>query len=76
MPNDFSGAERRQFKRLRVQFSVTYLVQKPMEVLMRVGEKKIETTMLDLSEGGMAIRTAVDIPLQTELTINFMLIYA
>jgi c-di-GMP-binding flagellar brake protein YcgR len=44
--------------------------------LMRVGDKKIETTMLDLSEGGMAIKTAVDIPLQTELTMNFMLIYA
>lgn len=75
MADAFSGADRRQFKRLKVQFSVTYLVQKPLEVLMRVGDKKIETAMLDLSEGGMAIKTAVDIPLGTELTMSFMLIY-
>jgi c-di-GMP-binding flagellar brake protein YcgR len=76
MGNDFGGAERRRFERLRVQFSVTYLVQQPLEVVMRVGGEKIATTMLDLSEEGMAIKAAVDIPLATELLMNFMLVYS
>jgi c-di-GMP-binding flagellar brake protein YcgR len=76
MVEGFGGAERRRFKRLKVDFSVTYLVRQPPEVLMRVGGKEIETVMLDLSEEGMAIKTGTDIPLETDLAMSFMLVYA
>jgi c-di-GMP-binding flagellar brake protein YcgR len=72
----YGGQERRRFKRLKVEFYVTYLVQGPLEVAMRVGDRKIEATMLDLSEEGMAIKTTYDIPLGTSLLIDFNLVYA
>lgn len=76
MVDEFGGVERRRFKRLKVQLSVTYMVQKPLKILMRVGDKKIETVMLDISEEGMSIKAAVDIPLETEFVLNFLLVYA
>lgn len=72
----YDGAERRKFKRMKVEFSVTYLVQQPLEVVMRVGDKKVQAAMLDLSEEGMAIKTEHDIPQGTQLQIGFILLYA
>jgi len=76
MAAGYGGIERRRFKRLSVKFSVAYLVQRPTEVAMRVGNQKIEADMLDLSEEGMAIKTAYNIPLGTSLLIHFILVYA
>jgi len=72
----YNGAERRRFKRKRVEFTVTCKVQQPPEVVMRVGDKKVEATMLDLSEEGMAIKCAHDLPVKTQLAMDFVLLYA
>ncbi len=72
----YDGAEKRKFKRMKVEFSVTYLVQQPLEVVMRVGDKKVQAAMLDLSEEGMAIKAEHDIPQGTQLQIGFVLLYA
>ena len=76
MAEQYGGAERRRFQRLKVDFSVRYQVCKPLEVAMMVGDRKVEAQMLDLSEEGMAIRTTYDIPMDAGLIMNFTLVYA
>ncbi len=72
----YGGDERRKFKRKQAEFMVTYLVQHPMEVVMRLGDKKMQASMLDLSEEGVAIKVEQDIPPGTELIIGFVLLYS
>jgi len=74
--NSYNGAERRKFKRKKVSFTVTYLVQQPMEVAMRIGDKKVDAAMLDLSEEGMAIKSEHDLPVGALLAMGFVLLYA
>lgn len=69
------GIERRQHKRLNVDFTVIYQVDKPLTVKISIGwNKVIEALMLDLSEGGMAILTEYNIPKSTVLLMKFTLI--
>lgn len=70
-----AGLERRKFKRLRVNFTVVYQVDRPLVARMTLGwRKEVEALMLDLSEGGMAIITDYNIPPLTILSIKFTLI--
>ena len=67
--------ERRRFKRLNVNFTLTYQVDKPLYLRMTIGwGKEIDALMLDLSEEGMAITTSYNIPVTTLLSIQFTLI--
>jgi c-di-GMP-binding flagellar brake protein YcgR len=72
----FFGSDRRKFQRVKVDFSVSYLVREPMEVSMRVEGKKVKTIMFDISEEGMALKSEYDVPLRALLTIDFILEYA
>ncbi len=76
MDEAYQGVERRKFKRIRVDFSVTYLIREPMDVSMHVGGEKKKTIMFDLSEEGMAIKSECEIPSGALLFINFNLLYA
>ncbi|MCX5701862.1 MAG: PilZ domain-containing protein [Candidatus Omnitrophica bacterium] len=70
-----AGIERRKFKRLRVNFTVVYQVDRPLVARMTLGwRKEVEALMLDLSEGGMAIVTNYNIPPETILSLKFTLI--
>jgi len=70
-----SGSEKRTSKRLRANFTLYYQVNKPPTVVMDIGYgREIEALMLDLSDGGMAILTNIDIPVDTVLLIKFTLI--
>jgi len=70
-----AGIERRKFKRLRVNFTVIFQVDRPLVARMTLGwRKEVEALMLDLSEGGMAIVTNYNIPPETILSIKFTLI--
>ena len=62
MSDEYSGIERRKFKRIRVDFAVSYLIREPMDVSMHVGGEKKKTIMFDLSEEGMAIKSYYEIP--------------
>ena len=73
MDNKYAGQEKRRSPRLLVRLAVLYRVDKPLFVRMQVGEREVLATTLDLSEGGMAISTNYDIPLQTVLLIKFTL---
>jgi c-di-GMP-binding flagellar brake protein YcgR len=68
-----SGRDNRQFKRLRVNLSVVYRVDRPAKVRMTVGNKEIRSTMLDLSEGGISLLTNCNIPEGTLLLMKFTL---
>jgi c-di-GMP-binding flagellar brake protein YcgR len=70
----YSGNDRRRYHRLDMDIEVFYRVAEPMVVLMTVGDKEVEATMLNLSPGGMAIETQYDIPQWTLLEIKFTLI--
>ncbi|MBU1125304.1 MAG: PilZ domain-containing protein [Candidatus Omnitrophica bacterium] len=71
--NKYEGQERRKFKRLRVDFVVNFNVHKPIEVVMKIGNKEIDAVMTDLSEGGMALIADYDIPTSTILSMRFTL---
>lgn len=73
MARDYSGRERRQFKRVRVTFIVIYRVDAPVSVRMMVGNKEVHAIMQDLSEGGIALLTSQRIPVSSALSIEFIL---
>lgn len=75
MPEPSSNRERRKFQRLKVDFTLNYRVDSPLEVRMSIGwDSEVDALMVDLSEGGMAILTNCDIPISSILSINFTLI--
>jgi c-di-GMP-binding flagellar brake protein YcgR len=73
MYRSYSGNDRRRFQRLRMNLSVIYRVDQPVTVRMMIGEKEVEATTLDLSEGGMGLLTEYNIPAGTSLFIKFTL---
>ena len=73
MDFEYNGPERREFRRLQVNFIATYRVDKPWQVLTKVGAKEFDAIMLDLGEGGAGILTHNEIPVATTLSIKFTL---
>jgi c-di-GMP-binding flagellar brake protein YcgR len=73
MYGSYTGNDRRRFQRLRMNLSVIYRVDQPVTVRMMIGEKEIEATTMDLSEGGMGLLTEYNIPVRTSLFIKFSL---
>jgi len=73
MYRKYSGYDRRRFQRLDLNILLLYRVNEPVFVRMQVGDKEIEATMLNLSEGGMGFLTKHNIPVMTELFIKFTL---
>ena len=70
----YEGVDRRQYKRVRVNFIATYEIKEPLGLRADVKESRVSTYMYDLSEGGMAISSIYDIPLSSILLIKFVLI--
>lgn len=73
MDNEYSGVEKRQFKRARVSLTVVYRANAPLSVRMLTADKEIQATMVDLSESGMALLTNYSIPEFTVLLMRFTL---
>lgn len=74
MESGYSGSERRKSERVRVNITVAYQIEKPISIKMLVGEEEVEATIVDISEGGLAILTKHDLPIDTLLLVEFMLI--
>ena len=68
-----SEGDRRRFQRLDLSINVLYRVDQPLEVRMKIGDKEIEATTINLSKGGMAFLTDYDIPVWSSLLIKFTL---
>jgi c-di-GMP-binding flagellar brake protein YcgR len=76
MDDNYPDVERRQHKRIKVNFTVVYRVDKPLQFRMMIGNRQVDALMLDLSEGGMSILTDCNLPIGAELSIKFTLIGA
>jgi c-di-GMP-binding flagellar brake protein YcgR len=68
------SSDKRGGSRIRVNLEVVYRVNRPIEVRMQVGEEEVRASMLDLSQGGMAVLTTYKIPRASELAVSFKLI--
>lgn len=73
MYRKYTGQDRRRFQRLDLNVIVVYRVDEPPLVRIQIGEKEIEASMLNLSEGGMALVTRYNLPAWTVLSIKFTL---
>jgi c-di-GMP-binding flagellar brake protein YcgR len=75
MPTDNIGPykDKRKSKRLRVNLSLTYRIDKPLSMRMMISNREIRATMLDLSEGGLSVLTDYNIPPLSVLFIKFTL---
>ncbi|HRZ13935.1 MAG TPA: PilZ domain-containing protein [Candidatus Omnitrophota bacterium] len=65
--------ERRKFKRLRVNLAIVFRINNASKMRMVVENKEIRATMIDLSEGGLAILTNYDLPEDSILSMKFTL---
>ncbi|MCM8800001.1 MAG: PilZ domain-containing protein [Candidatus Omnitrophica bacterium] len=71
----YRGPERRKFIRIKVNFIVNYYVDHPFSLRRLMGiDKEYSGLMLDLSEEGMGILVDYNLPAETVLSINFVLI--
>jgi len=73
MYHKYSGYDRRKYQRLDLNIVLLYRVNEPVTLRLQVGDKEVEATMLNLSEGGMGFITRYNIPLEAELFIRFTL---
>jgi c-di-GMP-binding flagellar brake protein YcgR len=69
----YSGRDRRRFQRLDLNITVFYRVHEPLVVRLLIGDREVEATILNISEGGIALLTEYDIAVDTILFIKFNL---
>jgi len=65
--------KKRHFRRARVSLTVVYRANEPLSVRMLTADKEIQATMVDLSEGGMAVLTNYSLPQSSILLMRFTL---
>jgi len=70
---NYGGAERRQFKRVPVSFTVFYQINIPIEVRIKFGDKEVVALAADISEGGMAVTTYCEIPPVAVISVKFVI---
>jgi len=70
--NQYFKVERRKSKRLKVDFSFFYRINKPWYVFLLISGKEVEAMALDLSSGGIAISTNYNINVATVLSMKIM----
>jgi c-di-GMP-binding flagellar brake protein YcgR len=63
--------EKRHFQRIDVSFWVEYTLNNELAVQMNVGSMAMEAQALDLSEGGIAILTGLEIPVLSIVNLRF-----
>ena len=75
MDSAYNGdIERRNYKRLRMNCMVIYRINEPPVTRFVMKGKDIEAKMVDISQGGMALVTNLDIPVSTVLSMRFALL--
>lgn len=71
--NEFRGSDQRKYKRVRLGLSLVYRQDSSLNVSLRGSGEEHKATMFDLSEGGLAIISNVQIPVSTLLWTRFTL---
>jgi c-di-GMP-binding flagellar brake protein YcgR len=74
MANTYCGPERRQSKRERMNCTVIYRVDQPLDTRFSLHGQDIHAKMVDISQNGMAMVTDRDIPIATVLSMRFTLL--
>ncbi len=74
MNGDYSGPERRHFRRIRVSLSVMYSTEGPLEIRIQTEQGEFAATMVDICEGGLAILTGVHLDVPSLIWIKFTLL--
>jgi c-di-GMP-binding flagellar brake protein YcgR len=74
MVTAYCGQERRVCKRVRMNCTVIYRADQPMDARFSVHGQDIRAKMLDISQKGMAMITDHDIPIFTVLSMRFTLL--
>ncbi len=67
------GLERRKHLRVPVDLSVSYSVKPPAQVQIKIDGQQRDATMVNVSEGGMALVIDCALPEMTKLDIRFQL---
>jgi c-di-GMP-binding flagellar brake protein YcgR len=70
---DDPGSERRRFRRYKLTLNAFYRIDTPVYVRMWFGDQEFEAATLDISAGGIALLTNLDIPVASTLNINITL---
>lgn len=69
----YGGAERRRFKRVKVNLVVVYREDDSLDVRIKTDSEEHQAAIVDISEEGMAVLADVKIPLATMLCVRFNL---
>lgn len=64
---------RRQFSRAKTCFLIAYKVDSPLSFRLRVSDEEVDAQAADVSEGGLAVLTSIEIPVGTQITVKFIL---
>lgn len=72
MDGCYRGDDRRKFRRIRVNLNVIYHRSGAFEVSVRNLDRENLAVMLDISEGGIAIITDLQIPVNTVIMVKFL----
>lgn len=70
---DNPGDERRRFRRYKLTLNAFYRIDTPVYVRMWYGDQEFEAATIDISAGGIALLTNLEIPVTSTLTINITL---
>tara|TARA_B100000315_G_C14397032_1_gene504674 strand:- start:427 stop:837 length:411 start_codon:yes stop_codon:yes gene_type:complete len=73
MNKENTNSERRQYERAKANFLVVFRINKPLEVSITINKREVSALMMDLSQGGTAVVTEVDIPAKTIILMTFTL---
>ena len=71
--SEYSGVEKRKYKRVKVGVTVIYRKNEVPNVRIRDDKGENDALMVDISQGGMAIITEVNVLVGIELWIRFTL---
>ena len=74
MENTYINADRRNYKRVRMNCTVVYRMNQPPDAHFVMKGKDIDARMIDISQGGMAMVTNQDIPVSTVLSMRFAML--
>ena len=74
MENAYTNTDRRNYKRIRMNCTVIYRMNEPPVTHFIMKGKDIDAKMIDISQGGMAMVTSLDIPVSTVLSMRFALL--
>ncbi len=74
MEMTYSGLEKRNHKRLRMNCTVIYRLNEPVSTRVMMAGKDVQAQMLDISSNGLSMVTDYDIPIDTILNMRFTLL--